>query len=65
MVKELLLKGLPRNIIDLEEPCSICIMTKATKISRGLTIDVSKFAPAFMFQMNSSFSMSKESVDLS
>ena len=33
-------KGLPTNIPDLEEPCSICLLTKATNIPRGTTNDV-------------------------
>ena len=47
--------GLPENLPELEEPCPICILTKATKISRVPTTDVSKFAPGFMLQMDFSF----------
>ena len=56
------MEGLPENLPELEEPCPICLLTKATKISRGPTTDVSKFAPGFMLQMDSS--MLKASVDL-
>ena len=43
---------LPTNLLDLEETCPISILTKATKITRGPTIDASKFAPGFMLQMD-------------
>ena len=46
------MKGLQKKPPDFQEPWSICILTKATKIPRGPTIDVSKFAPGFMPQMN-------------
>ena len=49
------MEGLPENLPELEEPCPICILTKATKISRGPTTDVSKFAPGFMLQMDFAF----------
>ena len=47
--------SLPENLPDLEEPCPICLLTKATKISRGPTTDVSKFDPGFMLQMDFAF----------
>ena len=50
-----LMEGLPENTPNLEEPCPICLMTKATKITRGPTTDVLKFAPGFMLQMDFSF----------
>ena len=50
-----MLEGLPENILDLEEPCPIFLLTKATKITRGLTTDFSNFAPGFMLQMYFSF----------
>ena len=40
---------------DLEEPFSIFLLTKATKIPRSTTIDVSNFAPVFMLQMDIEF----------
>ena len=46
-----LMKGFPKYIPDLEEPCPICPLTKATKITKGATIDVSKSPPGFMLQM--------------
>ena len=50
-----LVEGLSENIPELEEPCPICLLTKATEIPRGPTIDVSKFAPGFMLQMDFAF----------
>ena len=52
---KVLMKGLPKNILDLEEPCPLFILTKATKISRGLIIDVSNFPPGFMLHMDFAF----------
>ena len=49
------MEDLPENLPDLEEPCTIFMFTKATRISRGPTTDVSKFAPGFMLQMDFSF----------
>ena len=40
-----LMEGLQENLPELEDPCPICILTKATKIPRGPTIYVSNFAP--------------------
>ena len=51
MARKGLMEGLPENLPELEEPCPICPLTKATKIPRGSTIDVSKFSPRFMLQM--------------
>ena len=39
----------------MEEPCPICLLTKANKIPRGPITDVSEFAPGFMLQMGFSF----------
>ena len=50
-----LMKGLPKNLSDLEEPCPICLLSKTTKITICLTIDISKFAPGFMLQINFAF----------
>ena len=55
MARKGLMEGLQENIPELEEPCHICLLTKATKIPRGPTTDVSKFAPVFMLQMDFSF----------
>ena len=43
-----LVEGLLDNLPELEEPCPICLLNKANKISRVPTTDVSKFAPGFM-----------------
>ena len=50
-----LMEGLPEILPELEEPCPICLLTKATKINRGPTTDVSEFAPGFMLQMDFAF----------
>ena len=55
MVRKLLIEGLPENILDLEEPFPICLLTKATKITIGPVIDVSIFAPGFILYMDLSF----------
>ena len=49
------MEGLPENFPELEKPCPICHLTKATKIPRGPTTDVSKFSPKFMLQMDFAF----------
>ena len=41
MARKVLTKGFPTNLPDLEEPCHICLLTKATKNPRGPNIDVS------------------------
>ena len=45
----------PRKIPDLEEPCPLFILTKATKTPRGPTTDVSKSPPGFMLHMDFAF----------
>ena len=55
MARKGLLEGIPEHLSELEEPFPICLLTKATKIPRGPTTDVSKFAPGFMLQMYFSF----------
>ena len=45
----------PPNLPELEETCPICILTKATYITRGPTIDVYKTPPVFMFHMDFAF----------
>ena len=56
------MEGLPENLPELEEPCPICLLTKATKIYRGPTTDVFKFAPGFMLQMD--FNIEKRKIHL-
>ena len=46
------MKCLPTNITALEDPCSIFVLTKETKITRGPTINVSNPPPGFMIQMD-------------
>ena len=53
MEKKYLMKGLPTKLTEFEEPWTIRLSTKATKIIRGPSIDVSKFAPGLMLQMDS------------
>ena len=55
MARKGLMEGLPKNLPELEKPCHICLLTKATKISRGPTTDFSKFPPGFMLQMDFAF----------
>ena len=55
MTVKLLMKVIPNNLPDLEESCPIFLQTKATKITRGPTIDISNFAPGFMIQIYFSF----------
>ena len=57
--------GTTTNLPDLEYPCPICLLAKATTTPIGPTIDISKVTPGFMIQMDFLFSMLKESVDLS
>ena len=49
------MEGIPENVPELEDPCPIYILTKAAKIPRGPTTDVSKISPVFMLQMDFSF----------
>ena len=53
--KKLLMKSLPKLLPDLEDPFLICILTKATKISRGPNTDISKVAPGFILQIDFSW----------
>ena len=50
-----IMDGLPSNFPHLEQPCPFGILTKATKIPRGSTIDVSEFAPGFTLQIHFAF----------
>ena len=65
MARKVIMKVLPKNIPDLEEPCPICLLNTETKVPKGLTIDVAKFSPPFMLQMYLYFSMLKTSMYLS
>ena len=56
MARRGLMEGLPENLPESEEPCPIYILTKATKITRCPTTDVSKFSPGFMLQIYFAFS---------
>ena len=49
------MESLPENIPNLEEPYPIFLFSKATKIPRGQTTDVSKFPLGFMLRMDFSF----------
>ena len=55
MARKGLMEGLPENVPELKEPWPIYLLTKATKIPRGPTTDISKFAPEFMHQMDFAF----------
>ena len=46
---------LPTNIPDLEKPFLICLLTKATKIPRGPSTDVSTPSPFLGFMINMDF----------
>ena len=50
-----LVDGIPKNLPDLEEPCPICVLIKATKINIVPTIDVSECFDGFMLQMDFAF----------
>ena len=52
MARKGLMEGLPKNLPDLEETCPIFILTKETKTSEGLTVDVSKIYPGFILHMD-------------
>ena len=49
------MEGLPENLLELEERCPICLLTKANKIPRCPTTDISKLFTGFMLQMNFAF----------
>ena len=49
------MEGLPENHPDLEEPCPIFLLTKATKILIFPTTYVLKISPGFMVHMNFAF----------
>ena len=55
MARKVPMEGLPENLPELEDPCHICLVTKATKITRYPTAYVSKFPPGFMLQMDFAF----------
>ena len=49
------MEDIPENLPELEDPFPICLLTNAAKISRGKTIDVSKFATGFILQIDFAF----------
>ena len=55
MVEKVIIKVLPKQIPDLEEPWPIFLLTKENIFSRGPNIDVSTFSPGFMLQMDFKF----------
>ena len=55
MTRKGFMEGPLENIPELEKPCPIFLLTKANKIPRGPTTDVSKFAPGFMLDRFSLF----------
>ena len=55
MERKGLLGGIPKNLPELEYTCSICILTKSTKITIVPTTDVSNPPPGFMLQMEFAF----------
>ena len=55
MSRKMLIEALSENLPHLDEPWPVFILTKATKIPRGLTTDVSEFSPGFMIQMDFEF----------
>ena len=64
MARKVLMEGLPTKIPDLVNTCPICLFTKATKIYRVSTIDVSKFPLVSCFRWILRFSVLKASVGL-
>ena len=55
MTRKGLMEGLPENLLDLEYPCPIFLLTKETKIPIGPKTDVMNSPPEFMLQMYSAF----------
>ena len=55
MARKGLMKGILENLPVLENPCPIYLFTRANKIPRGPTTDVSKPPPGFMLQIDFSF----------
>ena len=55
MTRKWLMEVQPKNIPDLEEPWPIFLLTKATKITRGLVIYVSNSPPGFVLQTDLPF----------
>ena len=64
MTRKGLMEGIPKNIPDMEKPCDICILTKATNITIGLTIDVLKNPLGSCLKCIFRYSALKSSVDL-
>ena len=63
MSRKGLMKGLSTNLPDLEEPCLIFLLTKATKIIGVPKIDELNFSPGVMIQIDFRISMLKSSMD--
>ena len=55
LARKRLTRVLPTNLPNFEEPCPIFILTKATEITRGLTIDLSTPPPRIMLQTGFAF----------
>ena len=55
MSRKGIIEVIPENIPDLEEPCPMFLLTKATRIPRGPTTDASNISYGFMLQMDFSF----------
>ena len=52
MAKKGLAERINTNITDLEEPFTCFLLTKATILSRGNTVDISNFSFQFMLQID-------------
>ena len=52
MTRKGLMEGLSKNLPDLRYTCPIFLLTNSTKTPIDTIIDVSKFAPNFMLQMD-------------
>ena len=45
MATKVIMGGIPKNTPDLEYPCPICLLAKATTTPIGPTIDIPKIPP--------------------
>lgn len=50
-----LIGGMPKTVPSLKCPCHVCHITKATRIPRQITVDLTTFSPGFMIQMDFCF----------
>ena len=55
MERKGLMEGLQKNLPDLEEPLTICLLAKGTQIPRGPIICVSNIVSRFMLQIYFAF----------